>query len=36
LEPHIWGERTYNGRITLHGAKLAADGTVVPFGLPTD
>jgi hypothetical protein len=36
LEPHIWGERTWNGRTTLHGAKLAADGTVVVFGLPND
>jgi type II secretory pathway pseudopilin PulG len=36
LEPYIWSERTSNGRTTLHGAKLAADGTVVPFGLPAD
>jgi hypothetical protein len=36
LEPHIWAERTYDGKTTLHGAKLAADGTIVPFGVPAD
>ena len=36
LEPHVWAERTRNGKTTLHGAKLASDGTVVVFGLPED
>ena len=36
LEPHFWTERTRDGKTTLHGAKLAADGTVVRFGVPED
>jgi hypothetical protein len=36
LEPHIWAERTVDGKTTLHGAKLAADGTVVTFGVPEE
>jgi hypothetical protein len=33
LEPQVWAERTNNVTITLHGARLSADGTTVQFGL---
>lgn len=33
-EVYAWGERAGNGRTHLCGAKAAADGTVVVFGLP--
>jgi hypothetical protein len=37
LEPYIWSEWTHSdGRTTLHGAKLTADGKVIPFGPPAD
>lgn len=36
LEPHVWAEWTRDGKTTLVGARLAADGTVVPFGQPDD
>jgi hypothetical protein len=36
LEPYVWAEWTRDGKTTMHGAKLAADGTIVRFGLPED
>jgi hypothetical protein len=36
MEPYVWTERTQDGKTTLIGAKVAADGTVVRFGLPED
>jgi hypothetical protein len=36
LEPYVWAERIRNGRTTLHGAKLTADGKTVVFGWPED
>lgn len=36
IEPHVWSERTIDGKTRLIGAKVTADGTVVRFGLPTD
>jgi hypothetical protein len=36
LEPYVWTERTRDGKTTLIGAKLAADGTVTLFGRPDD
>jgi hypothetical protein len=34
LEPYIFTERTCEGRNTILGAKVAADGTIVVFGRP--
>lgn len=36
LEPYVWAERVRDGRITIHGVKLTADGQRVVFGLPKD
>jgi hypothetical protein len=36
LEPYVWAERTVDGKTTLLGAKIAADGSVIRFGQPTD
>jgi len=33
LEPHVWTEMTRDGRTTLLGVKLTADGVPVRFGL---
>jgi hypothetical protein len=34
VEVFAWGERVLDGKIHLCGAKAAADGAVVWFGLP--
>jgi hypothetical protein len=35
LEVHIWTEWIRDGKLTLLGVKLPANGPAVPFGLPT-
>ena len=35
-EVYVWGERTKNGKLTLHGAKRRADGEIELFGRPEE
>ena len=36
LDAYVWAEHTRDGRTTVHGAKITADGVVVQFGQPDD